>query len=263
MNAALRHLLLCLADDELVLGHRDSEWTAFAPFIEEDVAMASIAQDEISHASVFFNLLKDLGGDDPDRLAFLRDAPEFRNARLLERPNGDWAYTVVRHFLYDLFDDLRLDALAASSCRELAQVVDRLRREERYHLMHGRAWVARLAGAEGEARSRFETALEAVLADVPGLFEMTALDRAATEAGFFPGGAAGLASAWAERAREELAPFGLAERVPGAASLLAVAGGEAPRPEALGGREGAHTEDLDRLLGALGEVYRSDPQAAW
>lgn len=257
--AALRPLLLALADDELVLGHRDSEWTAFAPFIEEDVALASIAQDEISHASVFFGLLRDVSGEDPDRLAFLRPPAEFRNARLLERPNGDWAFTMVRHLAYDLFDDLRLQALSASTFAPLAEAVDRLRREERYHLLHGRAWLARLAGARGEARERLAKAVDDVMADAFGLFETTDDDEAAGGTGLFPGGCRALLAPWLARVRTELEPFGLAARVPDPEGLARPAGAAAGS----GGRRGDHSPDLDALLGALGEVYRSDPQAAW
>src|SRR5579859_4124994 len=96
---ALVDYLLAWADDELVLGHRDSEWTGFAPMIEEDVAFSSIAQDEIGHAALLYRLSADLSDppDDPDHLALRRPAPEYRHAALLERPNGDWAFTIARH----------------------------------------------------------------------------------------------------------------------------------------------------------------------
>ncbi|MBX6349893.1 MAG: phenylacetate-CoA oxygenase subunit PaaC [Clostridia bacterium] len=264
----MRHVLLSLADDELVLGHRDSEWTAFAPFIEEDVALASIAQDELSHAAVYLRLLAEAEPDapederDPDRLTFLRGPEAFRNARLLERPNGDWAYTCVRHLAYDLFDDLRLKALARSGYRPLAEAVDRLAREERYHLVHGRTWLARLGEAEGEARERLALAVGAVMADAPGLFEESPEDELAVAAGIVPAGPAALAAPWAEAMRAELAPIGLADRVPPPETLVRDARGDGPKGP-LGGRRGRHTDDLSALLSALGEVYRSDPRASW
>lgn len=121
-RAALVDFLYQLADDELCLGHRDSEWLGLAPDIEEDVAFSSVAQDEVGHATYCFSLLHDLGEEDPDRIAFAREVKRWRNAVLLERPNGDWAYSIARHFLYDVFDDIRLEALTKSSYRPLRKV---------------------------------------------------------------------------------------------------------------------------------------------
>lgn len=145
----LIRLLYQLADDELIMGHRDSEWLGLAPHIEEDIAYASIAQDEIGHATVFYNLLTGLGEGNADDLAFLRHPNQRCNAVLLERPNGegtylesprfDWGYAVARRLAYDLFDALRLEALANSIYLPLAQVANKIRREERYQI--GRAHV--------------------------------------------------------------------------------------------------------------------------
>ncbi|MDX1523563.1 MAG: Phenylacetic acid catabolic protein, partial [Anaerolineae bacterium] len=96
LKTALTARLTALADDELILAHRDSEWTGHAPILEEDIALANIAQDELGHATVFFGLLQDLTGADPDQIAFFRDAPDFRNAQLVELPKGDWAFTMLR-----------------------------------------------------------------------------------------------------------------------------------------------------------------------
>ncbi|MDI3269989.1 MAG: phenylacetate-CoA oxygenase subunit PaaC [Bacillota bacterium] len=253
MKDVLREILLSTADDELILGHRDSEWTAFAPFIEEDIAISSLAQDEIAHASVYLQLLHDLTGEDPDRLAFLREPEERRNAWLLERPKGDWAYTVVRHVAYDLFDDIRLRHLARSSFRPLAEVVERLQREESYHLAHGRLWLERLAQGKGEARQRLEKALSAVLEDVPGLFEEGAGVEEAVAQGLLPTRPRQWWEEWREAWGGLLIPLGLGAWVPEELSL----------PAAPGGRQGRHTDQLEELLGALSEVYRSDPAAAW
>src|ERR671919_2133038 len=121
MSASLIALVTALADDELIIGHRHSEWTGFAPHIEEDVAFSSIAQDEIGHAANYFMLLARLTDDDADRIALGRDAGEYRNAVICERSNGDWAYTLARHWLYDTADDIRLATLERSSNTELAQ----------------------------------------------------------------------------------------------------------------------------------------------
>ncbi|MBT9258374.1 MAG: phenylacetate-CoA oxygenase subunit PaaC [Clostridiales bacterium] len=249
----MREILLRAADDELALGHRDSEWTAFAPFIEEDIAISSIAQDEIAHAALYLELLKDLTGEDPDRLAFMREPGEWRNAWLLERPKGDWAFTVVRHVAYDLFDDVRLRQMARSSYKPLSEAVERIRREETYHLAHGRLWLERLARGEGEARERLHQALQAVLKDVPGLFEEGRGDGEAVAEGLLPSPPRAWFAEWAEAWAGLLRPLGLEAFVPKSLDL----------PAEPGGRRGVHTPHLDELLQALSEVYRSDPAASW
>src|SRR5919198_2686203 len=133
-------LLFSLADDELILGHRHAEWTGWAPHIEEDLAFSSIAQDEMAHARLLFELATPLTGRDEDSLALGRQPDEYLNAVLCERPNGDWGYTVARQFLYDMADDVRLEALASSTWTELAEVVKVMRLEEKYHLDHARVW---------------------------------------------------------------------------------------------------------------------------
>ena len=111
-----------MADDEFVIGFSDSEWTGIAPILEEDVAMSSIAQDELGHAQAFYRLLADLvhDGRDADAIAFDRPADGYYHARLLDHPRGDWAQTIARRYLYDTADAIRLEALAGSSYRPLA-----------------------------------------------------------------------------------------------------------------------------------------------
>ena len=142
---ALANLLLAMADDEFVIGYWDSEWTGIAPLLEEDVAFASLAQDEIGHAQALYQLLAELEGGDPDTIAFGRPPEGYRHARLLDHPRTDWAFSVARRFLYDTADAARLDALVASAHAPLAGVVAKMRREETYHLLHMHAWLERLA----------------------------------------------------------------------------------------------------------------------
>ena len=130
-------------DDELILGHRHSEWTGFAPHIEEDVAFSSIAQDEIGHAAALYGLLAMRSGGDADGLALGRDVSEYRNAVLCERPNRDWAYTLARHWVYDTADAIRLEALSDTADEDLRALVTKMRREERYHLIHADTWIER------------------------------------------------------------------------------------------------------------------------
>src|SRR3989337_834860 len=112
---ALAELLLSVADDEFVIGFWDSEWTGIAPMLEEDVATSSIAQDEIGHAKALYELLAELTDDDADRIAFGRDAADFRHAALLNHARGDWAFSIARRYLYETADAVRLAALARST----------------------------------------------------------------------------------------------------------------------------------------------------
>jgi ring-1,2-phenylacetyl-CoA epoxidase subunit PaaC len=174
---ALALLLLSMADDEFVIGFSDSEWTGIGPILEEDVAISSIAQDELGHAQALYTLLAELldDGRDADAIAYDRPPEGYLHARLLDHPRGDWAATIVRRYLYDTADATRLEALVDSSHRPLAELVAKIRREERYHLMHVETWLERLAQAPGEPRDRLLAALEelgpdagTVLAPLPG-----------------------------------------------------------------------------------------------
>ena len=149
-------LLLPIADDELVLGWRNSEWTGIAPFLEEDVAFSSIAQNEIGHARALYELVARELGTTADELAFDRPPEEYRHSRLVElRLVPDWARTIARHVLYEETDARRLEELKASDDAEIAGLAAKIDREEAYHRMHAEMWRERLA-----AEPRFVQALE-------------------------------------------------------------------------------------------------------
>jgi ring-1,2-phenylacetyl-CoA epoxidase subunit PaaC len=138
--------LLRLADDELIIGWRDSEWTGIAPLLEEDVAFSSIAQNEIGHARALYELLT----DDPDALAFDRQPDEYRHSALVELRLTDWAHTIARRWLYEVADEIRISALKSEL--PLAAKIDR---EEAYHRMHAAMWHDRLKDTP-----RFRSAVE-------------------------------------------------------------------------------------------------------
>ncbi|MFN2467230.1 MAG: 1,2-phenylacetyl-CoA epoxidase subunit PaaC [Gaiellaceae bacterium] len=143
-------LLLPIADDELVLGWRNSEWTGIAPFLEEDVAFSSIAQNEIGHARALYQLVAEELGTTADELAFDRRPDEYLCSPLVElRLADDWARTIARHHLYELADEVRIGALKGSGDAAVAGLAAKIDREEAYHRMHARMWAERL---EGEAR---------------------------------------------------------------------------------------------------------------
>ena len=138
-------LLLTLADDELILGWRDSEWTGIAPTLEEDVAFSSIAQNEIGHARALYELAAEELGTDADTLAFDRTPAEYRCAPLVElRLLDDWAMTIARRYLYEAADRVRIEALKESDDMQLAGLAAKIDREEVYHRLHAELWAERL-----------------------------------------------------------------------------------------------------------------------
>jgi ring-1,2-phenylacetyl-CoA epoxidase subunit PaaC len=146
--------LLGLADDELVLGWRDSEWTGIAPMLEEDVAFSSIAQNEIGHARAVYELLAGEDGD-ADALAFDRTIEEYRCAPLVELHLLEWAHTIARRWLYEVADEIRITALKDDPDPAVAGLAAKIDREEAYHRMHAEMWHERLRD-----EPRFQTAVE-------------------------------------------------------------------------------------------------------
>jgi ring-1,2-phenylacetyl-CoA epoxidase subunit PaaC len=161
-RAALSEHILALADDELILGHRDSEWTGHAPILEEDIAFSNIAQDEIGHASLWYGLVHDLTGQSADDLVFFRDADSYRNIQMVELPRGDWAFTIMRQYLFDAAESVRLARLADSSYTPMAEVAAKVRTEEIYHYRHSLAWVKRLGLGTPESSRRLQAALDSL-----------------------------------------------------------------------------------------------------
>ena len=152
-------LLLSIADDELILGWRNSEWTGIAPFLEEDVAFSSIAQNEIGHARALYELAAAELGTTADELAFDRKVEEYRCAPLVQLRRLEWARTIARHWLYETADEIRLAAIKASDDPEIAGVAAKIDREEAYHRMHAEMWIDRLL-ASGEGRARLNEAMD-------------------------------------------------------------------------------------------------------
>ncbi|MFB5189323.1 1,2-phenylacetyl-CoA epoxidase subunit PaaC [Alicyclobacillus fastidiosus] len=250
LRTALIDFLYQLADDELIVGHRNSEWLGIAPDIEEDVAFASMAQDEIGHATYFYGLLEALGEGRADDLAFVRSASQRRNARLIEQPNGDWAATISRRYLYDVFESVRLKALVESTYEPISQGANKMLREEYYHVLHMGTWFRRLARADGVARSRIECALPLVWKDVADLFTLGEHREFLVREGIISMDEPELYAAWERDVSQVFTELQL--QWPGS-----------PQLPAERGRLGQHSTDLETLLGAMGEVYVSDPHTGW
>jgi ring-1,2-phenylacetyl-CoA epoxidase subunit PaaC len=156
--SARTELLLSIADDELILGWRNSEWTGIAPYLEEDVALSSIAQNEIGHARALYELAAAELGTTADELAFDRQPDEYRCAPLVQLRRLEWARTIARHWLYETADEIRLAALKGSDDSELAGLAAKMDREETYHRIHAQMWVDRLLASE-DGRARLEEAV--------------------------------------------------------------------------------------------------------
>lgn len=256
-------LLLALADDELVLGHRHQHWTGVAPHLEEDLAFSSIAQDEIGHAAVWYGLAADdaggadggrpQGGGDPvDVLALGRPVDAYRHAVICEAENGDWGFTIARHLCYDLAEDVRLEVLARSADRPIAEATGALLREERHHLLHARTWLAHLADGPAEARERLTAGLTSAVPLAAGLFETLPDEDALLADGTLPEPHAVQLRRWAATLAAELAPYGMDHLVD-----------LAPRVAQPGGRHGLHSELWPALWDEMTALYRSEPAARW
>lgn len=262
LGAPRSRLLLVLGDDDLVTGHRASYWTGVAPAIEMDLAFATIAQDGINHADLWYQLImgSELSGSDPqvraavDAIGLGREPGDYLHAILCERPPGDIAFAVARHIVVDHVIATRLEVLAGSRDQDIATLAGKIAWEQRYHLQHAVRYLGLLAGAEPSHRARFVTALERVVPEAFGMFESFAGEAEVVADGTLPLAHAGIRDAWIERMQGVLAPHGLDE-------LLAV--DEVPT-EALGGRRGRHTPDFtDELWPEMTTLYRSDPAAVW
>ncbi len=266
---ALARYLLAMADDELVIGYRDTEWTGAAPVLEEDLAFSSIGLDEVGHARLFYSLLHELTGKQIDYRA--RQPHEFLHAQFLERPSaprydpggahrpgGDWSFNVIRQYLYDLFDTFRLASARASSWQPLAGSVEKVQREEKYHLQHGRLWLDRLGNGPPEVRSRLERALAQAWPDALALFEPVEGEAILVEAGLIGESSDSLRNHWLDALEEQFKHYrlDLPARRRGRGWQLMI-------EPLFGGRSGRHSADWQQQWDDMTSVYRLDPAAIW
>jgi len=178
---ALETLCLRLADDEFVLAERYTEWQVRAPSLESDLALSNIAQDELGHARLWYDVLAELGHDERE-LVYERAPDEWRHSTLAELPfaEGDWADAIVRSYLYDVAEEIRLSALEDSSYPTIADRVGKIQGEEGYHLEHAQNWMERLARDEGH--ERLQEAVDRLFPHALTLFEPCAPPRGAEDA---------------------------------------------------------------------------------
>ncbi|MFT7586447.1 MAG: ring-1,2-phenylacetyl-CoA epoxidase subunit PaaC [Cellvibrionaceae bacterium] len=244
---ALIARLTAMADDELILAHRDSEWTGHAPILEEDIALANLAQDELGHATTIYGLLETLTGKSPDQFVFFRDAAGFRNIQLVELPKGDWAFTMLRQFLFDAYEHVLYNALMSSTYQPLADVVAKFRGEEMYHLRHSHLWVERLGLGTAESSGRMQAALDVIWPYTMQFFLTMPGDEVLVSMGIFPEPST-LKNEWQEIVLPHLK-----------ASNLSVS----QNSTMLMAQRTAHTPYLTDLLTDMQQVTRLDPGAEW
>lgn len=247
---AAKDLLYKMADDQLILGHRNSEWTGLGPLLEEDIAFSSMAQDKIGQSEHLYNLLNELGEADADTVAFTRNAEQFHCCHLVEYPIGEYDFSLMRHFLFDMAEFLRFEMLTTSSYENLALIARKYKGEVKYHTMHANTWVQQLANGNEESKARMQGALNHCWNLALGIFEEGKFEDVLKESGIF-GGEAQLKSDWISQVSPLLEKAGLT--MP-------------PKEEwkpVLGGRHGYHTEYLQPLLTEMTEVYTIDPTADW
>ncbi len=246
----LKELLYKMADDQLIIGHRNSEWTGFGPLLEEDIAFSSMAQDKIGHSLALYTILHELGESDPDTVAFTRNANQFHNSIFTELPNQEYDFSLVRHFLYDTAEALRFELLTNSTCEPLAQVARKVRGELRYHTLHAKTWMKQLGSATEESVSRLQKSLEQAMPYALAMFEESPYEKEIIEAGIFEGEKK-LKELWMAKVEETISQTSL--HLPDWKIVQPITGG----------RIGKHTEHLQPLLDEMSEVFRIDPGAEW
>jgi len=250
-NEALKDLLYKMADDALIIGHRNSEWTGIGPMLEEDLAFSSMAQDKIGHAKALYQILHEiLGEPEPDKVAFLREENRFKCCQFVELPIGEYDFSLVRQFLFDHAEAVRYDMLTSSSFQPLALLAKKVKGEIKYHVMHADTFLKQLGTGNEESHARMQSALNYAMPYALGIFEKGPFENELIQQGVFAG--------------EEAAKNKWLEKI---APVLQAAGLQLPEISddkiIYGGRKGFHSEYLKPLLDEMCEVVRLDPVAEW
>lgn len=248
---ALLQFTLGRGDDSLILGHRLSEWCGHAPILEEDIALSNIALDCLGQAQAWLGLAGELSGEEKsaDDLAYFRDARDFRNCLMVEQPNGDFAMTILRQFLFDSFQVVLLQGLTGSSHPGQAAIAAKSLKEVQYHLRHAREWVLRLGDGTEESHRRAQFALDELWRFTDEFFLPGPGETDLSKSGLVPD-RSNYRKEWHENVQKVLSEATL----------------QSPREEAPGeprGVLGFHSEHLGHLLSEMQILARSHPGAKW
>jgi ring-1,2-phenylacetyl-CoA epoxidase subunit PaaC len=258
LDTHLLEYLLRLADSDLVLAQRLSEWVGKGPVIEEDIALTNVGLDLIGQARLWYGYAGEVEarihgkGRDEDQFAFRRDAAEFRNVLLVEQPNGSYADTMARQFCFDRMHVLLLRALAASRDARMAEIAAKSLKEAIYHAERSADWVIRLGDGTDESRRRMQAALDDVWMYTGEMFAADAVEIELAQAGVGVDARA-LKPAWDAAVDAVLAE----------ATLTRPADGWMQGTLSPGGRQGVHTEHLGYLLAEMQFLQRAYPDARW
>jgi len=254
---------LHLADDALILGHRNSEWCGHGPVLEQDIAITNIALDQIGQARNFYQYAAQLinesllspspGGDkgeaaSEDTLAYLRDRHEFKNCLLAEQPNGDWAKTILRQFIFSVYQYFLYEELMGSRDPQIAAIAEKSLKEVTYHLRWSSEWVIRLGDGTEESHERMLRAIDELWQYSGELFEVTDYEQHAAKegTGIDP---SSLKQKWEEKVKEIFSEATLP--YPNKVSMMT------------GGKKGDHTEHLSNILADLQFMQRAYPNSEW
>ena len=249
-HSSLFEYLLRLGDNSLILGHRLSEWIGHAPILEEDLGLANVGLDLVGQTQYWLGLAAEVedAGRDADQLAYLRDAAQFRNVLLVEQPNGDFARTMVRQYLFDQFHVLQLQGLSQSADQRIADIAAKSLKEAQYHLERSADWVIRLGDGTEESHRRCQEALDNLWNFAGEMFVMDDVDRTLVEQGIGID-TSQLHATWLQAVTETFAEARL----------------QIPEEDWThkGGRQGRHTEHLGYLLAEMQFLQRAYPGATW
>lgn len=246
----ITELILKIADDAFILGHRYSEWIGIGPTLEEDISFGSIAQDKVGHAYNLYQLVETITGQDPDSIAFIRAEKDFKCAQFTELPNEGYEQILIRHFLYDNAEYLRYNALLTSSYEPLAITAKKFKSETKYHLFHANTWVKQLGKSGEVANFKLQSALNELYPLALGLFEPSKFENQLIDEQVFIGEKA-LQEQWIAHINALITDSNL--------NLPPVS----DETQGYGGRNGYHSEHLASLLKEMREVFSTDLDTKW
>jgi ring-1,2-phenylacetyl-CoA epoxidase subunit PaaC len=261
IDSTLPHYVLHLADNALVLGHRNSEWTGYGPILEQDIALANIALDLVGQARYLYQYAARLSGGGlvtEDSLAYGRDSWDFRNCLLVEQANGDWGKTILRQFLFSAWQLSFYDQLRSSSDSELAAIAEKSHKEVIYHLRWSSEWVIRLGDGTEESHERMEKALDQLWKFTGELFVPAGYERSLVMMGVAVDVEA-LRGNWEDKVDGVFAEAQLVRPDTRRDAAGAAKSGWAQT----GGKEGRHTEELGYLLAEMQFLQRAYPGCEW
>lgn len=248
--APLREFVLAFADDEHLMGQQHTEWIGVAPFLEEDLALSSIGQDELGHAVLLYEVVCSIDGTDPasdtaiDALAYDRGPEQYRSSAFTEYPTTDWAHALVRHWMYDMVEEMRWGLVASSTNTALCEISQRVLREESYHRMHANALLDVLL-ANHVARTNLLNALDTIGALLPSLLAPTIGESELINAGVLSGSIADLADRAAQHISDR---FGIDWTIDVASTQT---------------RNSDRSDHFEPLMTRMREVIDYDLEATW